>query len=422
MSTLAPRRTRVAPPASRAAAVAAAVESLEDRSLFNVVLPGGGVPVGGTTAAARPELAGVVVRDALIPFTVTNSATGGLVFKGQLQDRVVKENATGTLDFYQRIIADPGFTPLSSVDYVARSVFSGWGTDVDFRTDGVGSATIKPESASRSGDGSSVRFAFNSDPITGGQSSRFYFVKTNAKFFDVKGGTAIGMGAQTLGSGSVKLTTAEPVAGGTINGVKFNDLDADGVRDANEPTLSKWQVYLDTNGNKARDAGEPTTFTNANGYYEFKDLAPGTYKVREVQQAGWRQTTQQSTGGTATATVGLGGTVRRDFGNTRKALVSGTVFADANRDGRMGTGESPLAGWIVYLDQNNDGIRQATETFKKTLADGKYAFNLSAGTTYHVRVEKQTGYVQTAPASGQYQILAASGASYLLRNFGELKV
>lgn len=40
---------------------------------------------------------------------------------------------------------------------------------------------------------------------------------------------------------------------GSIHGQKFNDLDGDGEKDAAEPGLSGWIVYLDANGNGVRD-------------------------------------------------------------------------------------------------------------------------------------------------------------------------
>src|SRR5689334_18811913 len=79
-----------------------AMESLEHRTLMSVVLPGGAVALPGTTAAAQPALAGTVVRDALLPVTVTDPG-GHVIFRGHLQDRVVRENVAGTLDFYQTI-------------------------------------------------------------------------------------------------------------------------------------------------------------------------------------------------------------------------------------------------------------------------------------------------------------------------------
>ena len=77
---------------------------------------------------------------------------------------------------------------------------------------------------------------------------------------------------------------------GAIEGVKWNDLDKDGVRDNNEPGLEGWTIYLDANNNGEFDSGEQSTVTDANGEYSFTNLVPGPYTVAEVQQAGWFQT------------------------------------------------------------------------------------------------------------------------------------
>ena len=74
-----------------------------------------------------------------------------------------------------------------------------------------------------------------------------------------------------------------------IHGVKFNDLDADGVKDAGEPGLSGWTIYLDLNGNRKRDSGEPSTTTAGDGSYSFTNLAAGSYSVGEVEQSNWQQ-------------------------------------------------------------------------------------------------------------------------------------
>src|SRR5919197_6352120 len=66
--------------------------------------PGGLVGTPGTTVAARPELAGVVIQDVLRPFAITS---GPITVKGVVQDRIVKENATEKLDFYHRIMLSP---------------------------------------------------------------------------------------------------------------------------------------------------------------------------------------------------------------------------------------------------------------------------------------------------------------------------
>jgi hypothetical protein len=69
--------------------------------------------------------------------------------------------------------------------------------------------------------------------------------------------------------------------------MKFNDLDADGVKDAGEPGLAGWTIYVDYDGDGTKDAGEPFAVTAAGGSYTITGINPGTYDVREVAQAGW---------------------------------------------------------------------------------------------------------------------------------------
>ncbi len=57
-----------------------------------------------------------------------------------------------------------------------------------------------------------------------------------------------------------------------IYGNKFNDIDADGVRDAGERGLEGIQLFLDDNGNGALDTGEAVTWTDLNGDYAFRSL------------------------------------------------------------------------------------------------------------------------------------------------------
>ncbi|MEG4858743.1 SdrD B-like domain-containing protein [Microcoleus sp. K1-B6] len=77
----------------------------------------------------------------------------------------------------------------------------------------------------------------------------------------------------------------------SISGSKFNDLNNNGVLDAQEPLLPNWQIFLDANSNNSLDAGEVNTSTDSLGSYSFANLGPGTYRVREVNQPGWTQTT-----------------------------------------------------------------------------------------------------------------------------------
>jgi C1A family cysteine protease len=77
---------------------------------------------------------------------------------------------------------------------------------------------------------------------------------------------------------------------GSISGMKWNDLDGDGDKDAGEPGLANWEIYIDINQNGQLDTGEPVEVTDAQGNYTFSDLSAGTYVIAEVQQEGWEQT------------------------------------------------------------------------------------------------------------------------------------
>jgi hypothetical protein len=76
----------------------------------------------------------------------------------------------------------------------------------------------------------------------------------------------------------------------SVEGYKFDDTDGNGVWDQNEPGLQDWEIYLDLDDNDQRDAGEPNTVTDIDGFYEFTDLDPATYIVAEVMKTGWTQT------------------------------------------------------------------------------------------------------------------------------------
>lgn len=60
--------------------------------------PGETIALSGTTAAARPELGGSVVRDQLLPFQIKD-ANDRVILEGKVQDRVARSSQLGTLIF-----------------------------------------------------------------------------------------------------------------------------------------------------------------------------------------------------------------------------------------------------------------------------------------------------------------------------------
>ena len=110
------------------------------------VLPGGpAVVLPGTSVAARPELAGIVLADTVANWqSAIDPMYGFPGAEGTLQSRVVRSSLTGTLDFYWRIEASPPSYPIDiakslTIDNVPLASFgTGAAFDVDYRLDGLG--------------------------------------------------------------------------------------------------------------------------------------------------------------------------------------------------------------------------------------------------------------------------------------------
>ena len=90
-------------------------------------------PLPGTSLAAQPQLAGIVLEDDVQAFSF--AAYGGLV-TGTVQSRVVRSSVDGTLDFYWRVVSDAdssgAITALRIGEFVTPTYDANW------RTDGTG--------------------------------------------------------------------------------------------------------------------------------------------------------------------------------------------------------------------------------------------------------------------------------------------
>jgi hypothetical protein len=160
-------------------------------------------PLPGTTVAAEPQLAGTVVED--ITRTISGSFSGtGLPFSVEVQDRVVLAD-DGTYDFYYRLtlLDKPSSYPLS----IRRDGFTGFATNVGWRSDGLG--TLEPESGSRTATGSTVQFNFAFGVPEGGQ-TRFLFVDTDATSYALTGTATLDLSPSFGENGYASFTTFAP--------------------------------------------------------------------------------------------------------------------------------------------------------------------------------------------------------------------
>jgi hypothetical protein len=129
-----------------------------------------------------------------------------LIYKGKLQDRVVKSRVNGTLSFCLFIRDTQQHLP-GAITAVARGNFADFQTDVEFRVDGSG--RIGPKWANRSSDGENITFDFEKEPVHSGNDSRFFFILTDATEYAPESGSTI---LRTTDGSSVRLATSAPLA------------------------------------------------------------------------------------------------------------------------------------------------------------------------------------------------------------------
>ena len=103
---------------------------------------------------------------------------------------------------------------------------------------------------------------------------------------------------------------------GEIFGRKINDADHDGSIDVSENgTTTQMGGWVITATN-TQTGTTYTTVTDANGYYYFMNLPPGTYTVTEQMWSNWTQSPGNT--GTYTVVLAVGQAIQQDFLNYKQ--------------------------------------------------------------------------------------------------------
>ncbi|MFM7075416.1 MAG: SdrD B-like domain-containing protein, partial [Planctomycetaceae bacterium] len=190
---------------------------------------------------------------------------------------------------------------------------------------------------------------------------------------------------------------AAAFAPGSIAGEVWNDRNANGIRDPGDGGLAGWTVFIDADADGLLGPGEAQAVTGATGAYLFAGVSPGSVNLRAIPQPGWTATAPITNSRTITlrGSQNLAGI---DFGQYQRqeSGITGTVYADMDRDGIRDPGEPGLVGATVYLDTNDNAILDADEPSLSTSADlfytpavdeaGTWAFTHLAAGSYTVRV------------------------------------
>ena len=175
---------------------------------------------------------------------------------------------------------------------------------------------------------------------------------------------------------------------------------------------------LDANGNPTGITTVTSNVPGKVGYYEFLDLYPGTYGVREVQPDGWLDGKDAAGdhGGAAASEVGgrvdkiFGAilnfgdhAVEYNFGELLPGSISGRVHADHHEDCDFDNPEILLEGVrIDLLDANGNFIK-----FTLTDAKGEYHFTGLVPAIYQVREHNPAGYYDGGERVGSVGGVAA---------------
>ncbi|MGE5621137.1 MAG: SdrD B-like domain-containing protein [archaeon] len=194
---------------------------------------------------------------------------------------------------------------------------------------------------------------------------------------------------------------------GSLGDFVWNDLNHNGIQDANEPGIPNVQVQLH-NGTGAVIA---TTTTDASGHYVFTNLQPGQYYVHFTPPAGYTITLiNQGMDDTKDSDIGNDGntnwitlapgennmTVDAGMYTTppQTACIGDFVWNDANHNGIQDANETGIPGISIELHKCSDNSLVATTV---SVGNGFYSFCDVPEGSYYVKFVT-TGWV-VSPAN-----------------------
>jgi hypothetical protein len=223
----------------------------------------------------------------------------------------------------------------------------------------------------------------------------------------------------TVTSKNFAIKTNSTSGTGTISGTVFADANRNGSLNAGEAGLGGYVIFLDTNYNGVRDASEKSTTSAANGTYSLTGIAAGGYNVTIVRNGA---TLVLPSSGAWWTTVAAGAAVTgKNFAiasgtTTSTGTISGTVFKDANRNGKLDSGEAGLAGYAIFLDTNFNGIRDASEKYTTSAANGTYSLTGIAAGGYNLTIVLGSSTI-ISPSSKFWWTTVVAGATVSGKNY-----
>ena len=195
----------------------------------------------------------------------------------------------------------------------------------------------------------------------------------------------------------------------SISGMKYYDLNGNGVQDKDEPGIPEQTVTLLENGKEIT-----TTTTGNDGSYTFNNLAQGTYTINDPPSGGFVLTTTSS----ITVTITTSAAIHASFGLTGTHSISGVKFNDVNGNGVMDSGETGVPGWGMVLDGTTTFFGIHITRTVNTESDGSYSFEHLVPGTYKISELSRPGWTQTLPTGAGSYTVKLEGNDVAGRNFG----
>ncbi len=208
---------------------------------------------------------------------------------------------------------------------------------------------------------------------------------------------------------------------GTIISTVAQDVNGNGIRDAEDTGLAGWTVYLDLNKNAAKDAGEPSALTDSSGIATIGGLADSTYDVREIIPSGWVIAPNFNPVKRISVHNGNSNSVLFLNKSNLNGTIQGSVWNDINGDGVRAPGDAGLPGWTVFIDANKNRLFDPGEINGVTDASGNYSLGSLAPGSYRVREVLQPNYSASLGFSAEVGV-GVSSAAVTTQDFGNFNI
>ncbi len=162
----------------------------------------------------------------------------------------------------------------------------------------------------------------------------------------------------SLAAGEALERSIGIAAGGAVTGSIFHDLNYDRVRQDDEPGVAGISITLTrTLFASPSPRTVPSVTTAADGSFRFEGVYQGSWQLAPTLGDGWQYFLTNST-----VIVSESAHSSIDLIAARKTpQVVGPLFKDINGNGQIDFGEARLPGYVVYVDEDEDGRLDANE-------------------------------------------------------------